>query len=172
MTDIRAPKLGAKTKLAGSALLVLIALAAIFNVRLGFGAQTVDCIDGFVHLVRFNTPASINKNDYIVFVAPDHMGGKFKGHLVIKKVGAVAGDTIRVDNGKLYVNDTFVNQVEGEVTFKAAKFLGVSEASFNRTETVPSGYVLAIGTKPRSYDGRYWGILPISNVVGTAYQVF
>lgn len=161
-----------KTKLVGAVLLAFFALAAIFNVRIGFGAQTVDCIDGLIHLVRYSTPETIDKGEYIVFVAPDQMGGKFKGHLVIKKVGAVAGDTIRIDNGKLYVNDTFVNQVDGEVTYKAAKYLGVSEQSFNRTETVPNGYVLAIGTKPRSYDGRYWGVLPISNVVGTAYQVF
>lgn len=156
-------------KAAVIAIATLIALAAIFNYRIGFGAQTIDCIDSFVHVVRMETPPKVARGDLIVFIAPEQMGDNFKGHLAIKQVGAVAGDQVKVDRGVLYVNGMKVGALD--IGYKAAQYLHVPESSFERFEIVPQGFVLALGTKPRSFDGRYWGFLPVSNVVGSAYDI-
>ena len=158
------------SKIAGWLIITTLAIGAIFNLRLGFGAQSLDCIDGYVHIVRFATPAAVVHNDLIVFIAPATMGSPFTGHLAIKKVGAVAGDTVKVEKNILYVNNKQIGPLD--IHYQAAKFMHVAESTFERTEVVPEGYVLAIGTKPHTYDGRYWGLLPVSSVVGSAYKVF
>jgi conjugal transfer pilin signal peptidase TrbI len=154
----------------GTLVLATIAIAAIYNLRIGFGAQSIDCIDGFVHIVRMETPGKVERGDLIVFIAPEQMGDRFKGHLAIKQVGAVAGDHVKVDRGDLYINGFKIGKLD--ISYKAAEYLHVPESSFERFQIIPKGFVLALGTKPRSFDGRYWGLLPVSNVVGSAYGVF
>jgi conjugal transfer pilin signal peptidase TrbI len=43
---------------------------------------------------------------------------------------------------------------------------------FERKPTiVPNGYVLLMGTEPRSYDGRYWGFAPQKMVIDRAIPI-
>lgn len=150
--------------------LVITLIAAMFNLRLGFGSHSIDCIDGYMHITRLEPPSSINRGDYIVFIAPEKMTKKFAGHLVIKKVGAVPGDKIRVEKGVLYINDVPYGSLD--IADKAAKIMKVTVESFERNEVVPNDYILAVGTKAHSFDGRYWGFVPVENVVGSDYTVF
>lgn len=161
------PRLG---KVALLALLCLITIGAIFNLRLGFGAQAIDCIDGYLHVVRYNVPANVERGKLIVFVAPEKLGYPFANHLFIKTVGAVAGDQIKVEKGVLHVNQVAIGNLD--IADKAANQLGVMPNSFELSEIVPEGYVFAMGTRPRSFDSRYWGLLPVSSIIGTAYRVF
>lgn len=142
---------------------------AFFNARIAFGSHSIDCLDTHSHLIRFKTPNTIIKNDYIVFIAPEKLKEPFANHLFIKKIGAVAGDRITVKNNLLFINGDFITKLDR--VEKAAQILGVSQDSFEREEIVPAGYVFAMGTKPRSYDSRYWGFLPISSVIGSAYPL-
>jgi len=150
-------------------LVVFLAIAAMLNLRVGFGAQNTDCLDSFMHIVHYKTPDRIKAGEYVVFVGPEVMKEPFAGHLVIKQVAAIAGDSIKVNDGYIYINGEKVGQLD--VADKAAKRLGVSEDSFNLEKTIPDGFIFVRGTKPRSFDSRYWGLLPIKNVVGSAYPI-
>lgn len=170
---IQAKRIGVFVAKAAAATLVLLAvIAAMFNLRLGWGAQVMDCVDSPLYVVRLVTPKSVRRGDYVVFVAwPGQrlMGPFFDGHLVIKKVGAVAGDTIKVEDRKLYINGKYFGPLD--IADHAASYLGVPVDSFNRTQTVPQGSVFMVGTKPHTFDGRYWGFVPLYDVVGTMYPV-
>lgn len=37
--------------------------------------------------------------------------------------------------------------------------------------TVPKGQYLLMGTTPGSYDGRYWGLVPARNIIGSAWAL-
>jgi len=147
----------------------ILAISAMFNLRVGFGAQNIDCIDSFMHIVHYKAPGTIESGEYVVFVGPEKMKEPFAGHLIIKKVAAVAGDTVKVKDGILFINGEKAGELD--VADKAAKRLGVSEDSFNMEQVIPEGLIFVRGTKPRSFDSRYWGLLPIQNVVGSAYPV-
>lgn len=146
-----------------------VVLMAFFNARIGFGAQTVDCIDAHMSLVQYKTPAIVTRGSYVVFVAPKQMGEPFAGHLAIKKVGAVAGDHVVIKNKVLYINGKQISRLD--IAEKAAKHLGVSVESFDKDEIVPPGKIFVIGTMPRTFDSRYWGYTSVSSVVGKAYPL-
>lgn len=155
------------TVLALAAFAGIVIVFAAFNIRLGFGAQERDCIDAKMSLVRYKTPSTISRGDYVVFVAPDKMGYRFAGHLVIKEVGAVPGDKVTIQGDKLFINGKQAGVLD--VADKASQLLRVK--SFDRDEIVPQGEIFVMGTKPHTYDSRYWGLLPVKNVVGNAYPV-
>lgn len=148
---------------------LVVVLMAFFNVRIGFGAQAADCIDAHMSLVQYTTTTVIPRGSYAVFIAPTAMGSQFAGHLVIKKVGAVAGDHVVITNNLLYINGREIGPLD--VADKAAKRLGVSVASFAKDEIVPKGKLFMIGTKPRTFDSRYWGDVTVGSVVGKAYPL-
>lgn len=142
---------------------------AYFNVRIGFGAQTLDCIDSKVFMTRFESPTSIKRGDYLMFRVTK-MGYTFDGHLGVKMVGAVAGDTIKVADGTLYINGDPFGKLD--IADMAAKQLNVPVSSFNRQQVIPEGYVFMVGTRPHTYDSRYWGPIPVSDVVGSMFPIF
>jgi len=150
------------------ALAAMFIVAALFNLRLGFGAQAQDCIDSSMFLTRYKKPEKLSRGDYVAFVG-NQMGQPYDGHIFIKKIGAVPGDRVKIAKGELFINNELVGALD--VAEKAAAKLGVQTATFERDTVVPEGYVFMIGTKPRSYDSRYWGLLPAGNVIGSMYPI-
>ena len=82
------------------------------------------------------------------------------GEAVIKRVVAVAGDTVEVRaDGLLYVNGQ--QQVEPFTNERAEYTL--------QPLTVPAGTVFVLGdNRNHSFDSHYWGFLPTKNIIGTA----
>lgn len=82
------------------------------------------------------------------------------GEAVIKRVVAVAGDTVEVkEGGKLYVNGVFQEEpFTNEVAQYTLPLL-----------RVPPGNVFVLGdNRNHSFDSHYWGFLPTKNIIGTA----
>jgi signal peptidase I len=85
------------------------------------------------------------------------------GETFIKRVVAVGGDTIAIDNGHV-VRD---GRRAGEPF--AASCGGGSACNFPRAITVPRGYVFLMGdNRGDSDDSRFWGPVPVSWVIGRA----
>lgn len=148
-----------------------IFIAAAFNLRVGVPLQDITCLPyKYMLLHQVKPTAPIKRGEYITFQPQENrMTALFNGQFVTKMVGAVAGDTIRVTKGVLYINEKeFANL---DIAEKAAAALHTDVAKFERTAVVPDGYLFMVGTLPRSFDSRYWGFLPISEVVGTAYPI-
>lgn len=148
----------------------LIFIAATFNFRIGIPMQDVNCLPYKAMLLHQVKPSTIERGEFITFQPQQNrMAARFNGQYVTKLVGGVAGDTIKVVGGVLYINGK--NYGGLEIAENAAKLLHVDVSTFERTAVVPVGYLFMVGTLPHSFDSRYWGFLPISEVVGTAYPI-
>lgn len=78
---------------------------------------------------------------------------------LIKRIVAIAGDTVEIKDSTLYVNGE--PQVEPFINEKPDYILPPL--------VVPSGTVLVLGdNRNHSYDSHIWGFLPTENIVGRA----
>jgi len=85
-----------------------------------------------------------------------HHGKKVR---MIKRVVAVAGDTIEMKDGLLYVND--VPQEENFI-------LGPAEYDMPK-QKVPAKSLFVLGdNRNESFDSHIWGFLPVDHVIGRA----
>jgi len=104
-----------------------------------------------------------DRRDVVVFDPPplfwDLTARKPDGEAVIKRVVGVAGDTVEVRGGRLYVND----QLQDEpYTAELADY------ALPRLQ-VPAGTVFVLGdNRNHSFDSHYWGFLPVENIIGRA----
>ena len=109
----------------------------------------------------------VSRGDYIVYEPSEEVkeiinknrwgNGK---HDFLKKVGAVAGekyviseDTLKFEIEGKYIGQVYETDNKGN---ELPKLRGGYE--------VPQGYVLPIATSARSFDGRYSGVIPISQI--------
>lgn len=106
------------------------------------------------------------RNDIVVFISPvDHSTD------LIKRIVAVAGDTIEIRSKKLLVNGQ-------EVDDSHANFLDSHVNSNGPRDNygplkIPEGKVFALGdNRDRSYDSRYWGFADVADVKGKATFVY
>lgn len=76
----------------------------------------------------------------------------------IKRVIGIPGDRVRIADGITYVND--VPLVEPYIAQKPTTDYAV---------TVKEGYIFVMGdNRNNSYDSRYWGLMPLTNLKGQA----
>lgn len=106
---------------------------------------------------RFKT---YKKGDVIVFHSPIE-----KEKSYIKRIIATSGDTIRVENGKVFLNN---------ITLDESAYLGPEVQTFGgsfmqegQNITVPKGSILVMGdNRPYSSDSREWGLLSEDKIIG------
>lgn len=78
----------------------------------------------------------------------------------IKRVIGVPGDTISVQNNVVYINGKRYHE----------PFLKYRTSMNVPPTKVPPGYLWVEGdNRPKSYDSRYFGLLPMKNVKGQAF---
>lgn len=105
-----------------------------------------------------------NRRDIVVFDPPplfwELTGRKPDGEAVIKRVVGVAGDTVEVRNGKLFLNG---REMDEPYTNELAEY------ELTPPLTVPAGSVFVLGdNRNHSFDSHYWGFLPTENIIGKA----
>ncbi|RYH13411.1 signal peptidase I [archaeon] len=118
-------------------------------------------VDKVSHVVR-----PYQKRDVVVFNPPQmYIDLTGNTEALIKRIVAVAGDTLEVKNQHLYVNGQL--QVENYVQ------------AHNQPDyilpptTVPEGMLLVLGdNRIHSFDSHIWGFLPKENVIGRAVLKF
>jgi signal peptidase I len=102
------------------------------------------------------------RGDVIVFVYPVDPSKDF-----IKRVIAVGGETVKLEDRKLYINGVEVpdpHAVYKEDPLKRENYGPI---------TVPPGKLFVLGdNRDRSLDSRYWGFVELNDVRGKAFIVY
>ena len=124
-------------------------------------------------LYRLYPPVELQKGDLIVFEIPKEAEIMFqRGYVknidtLMKKVAAFSGDEIRIENneviigsknwGKIYYRDNLNREL---------KKLGKEQMRPSENE------ILVLSDVDKSFDGRYYGPIPIKSIKNKAKPVF
>jgi signal peptidase I len=109
----------------------------------------------------FRPPA---RGDVIVFVAPPHPDQDY-----VKRIIAIPGDRITIDNTKVYVdgvllNERYVSPINQGNIFNYKSIHNMP---------IPQGMYFVLGDdRIRSSDSRDWGLVPRANIIGRAAMVY
>jgi signal peptidase I len=108
---------------------------------------------------RLHSPA---RGDVIIFRAPQN-----EDYDYIKRIIGIPGDTIRIENGRVYVNEEQIEEPylpEDEVTIKG-RFVESKQSM-----TVPEDQYFVLGdNRNHSSDSREWGFVPKENIIGKTW---
>ena len=111
-----------------------------------------------------NMVAKIERGDIIVFdiALENFTSGEKENHTLVKRVIAVAGDTIELKNdGTVYVN----GQLLDEEYIKGSTY--TTDGSSSLKITVPEGHVFCMGdNRENSRDSREFGVVPLDVIRG------
>jgi signal peptidase I len=153
------------------ALILLVSFALVFGVVRPFIVEAFYIpSESMVPTLLINDRVLVNKfiydftepdrGDILVFESVE--GG---GQDLIKRVVAVGGDEVRVQNGQLFVN--------GEPQSEPYLNQETPDASFFGPETVPEDHVFMMGdNRANSADSRVFGPVPYENIEGEAFVLF
>lgn len=119
--------------------------------------------DSLNHRIFFKVPADtarIKRGDYLLFQLqkgehkPFIRKGLKENKMLIKEVGCTPGDFLTRDTEKVF----FCEQIRlGKALTKDSK--GNVLPVFDFTGPIPKGSYFMIGTNPRSFDSRYFGLI-------------
>ncbi len=114
-------------------------------------------------VLRFQEP---KRGDVIVFKAPLDQDKDF-----IKRVIGIAGDSISLKNGEVYLNDEKLD--ESAYLDETVKTYGGSFLRDEEAVTVASGSYLVLGdNRSNSSDSREWGFVKKDLIIGESALVY
>lgn len=147
--------------------LMVMALALVYVLhswRIGFSNEARQSVGAgwfLVHLERDYHPAV---GTYAVFHAGPGLQGFRVGTLFVKRVAGGPGALVHVG-----VKQTTVNGRVVAGPLDSLRALHLRAAQVVRTFIVPAHAYFVVGTRPYSYDSRYWGTVPVGAFVGKAF---
>ncbi|MCF7980042.1 MAG: signal peptidase I [Chromatiaceae bacterium] len=138
--------------------------------RLGIDDQEALCLPPYRWYLIDTWDRQPQPGQLVAFAATEAMAPYFSiGQTVIKRVVGVAGDRVAVDAAGTSINGV----VRPNSDPALATTLQQPVTTFDRAEfEVPPGHLWVMGDTRDSFDGRYWGTLPIEQVQGRAYALF
>jgi len=106
------------------------------------------------------------KGDVVVFKAPPSPDKDY-----IKRVIGVAGDTISVRNGDVYLNSVKLD--ESAYLSSDVRTYGGAFLQDGQTATIPQGEYFVLGdNRPDSSDSREWGFVPQADLIGRSFFTY
>ena len=109
---------------------------------------------------RFKEP---HRGDVIVFKAPQN-----RNYDYIKRIVGLPGETVKVTNGKVYINNLPLNEtsyLDKDLETLAGLFL-----TEGKSYTIPENEYLVMGdNRGHSSDSKDWGTVPKENIIGVAW---
>jgi len=108
---------------------------------------------------------SLERGEVVVFVSPIDRSTD-----LIKRVIAIAGDTVEIRNKVLYVNGAKLDDPHAHFSDDAIQ----SSNRDNMPPTqVPEGKFFVMGdNRDKSYDSRYWGFANVADIKGKATFIY
>lgn len=115
--------------------------------------------------VGLNPRYTPQRQDVIVFKTPDKVRVKapLSADFFIKRVIGLPGETIRVDQGQVWINDQPL----------AEDYLSEVPDYRLPSQVIPAGHYFVLGdNRNDSFDSHEWGTLEKSAIVGQAYKIY
>ncbi len=110
----------------------------------------------------------VHRGDVVVFVFPPDPTKDF-----IKRVIGIAGDTIEVKNGAVWLNGKPMNDPHAHFEVAPQDRSEVAPRDNFGPVTVPPGKLFMVGdNRDRSYDSRFWGFVDDDQVEGRAMIIY
>jgi signal peptidase I len=108
---------------------------------------------------------ALHRGDIVVFVSPNDAATD-----LIKRVIAIAGDTVEIRQKKLFVNGEEVP--DSHAHFSDTRVQTAPRDNFGPV-TVPPGKFFVMGdNRDQSYDSRYWGFADANTIKGKATFIY
>jgi signal peptidase I len=112
--------------------------------------------------------APVHRGDVVVFVFPLDSSKDF-----IKRVIGVAGDTVAVKAGIVYLNGKIMYDPHAHRIIPPQERLPASPRDYFGPVKVPPGELFVMGdNRDLSWDSRFWGFVPRHNVEGHAFIIY
>ncbi len=108
---------------------------------------------------------TLHRGDIVVFVSPIEHGTD-----LIKRVVAVAGDTVQVRDKHLFINGEAIPDVHAH--FVDPTLRGTPRDEFGPVVVPPGKFFVMGDNRDRSYDSRYWGFADVSSIKGRAMFIY
>lgn len=116
-------------------------------------------------IIPWKSPA---RDDVVVFRFPGDRSIDY-----IKRVVAVAGDTIEIKNKQVYINGEAVQNPHIQFTNNIIMKDSASPRDNMAPVRVPEGNIFVMGdNRDNSYDSRFWGFVPLNDVLGKAFCLY
>jgi signal peptidase I len=101
----------------------------------------------------------LKRGDIVIFEHPDTPGKR-----VIKRVVGLPGETIRIESGRVYVNEVLLDE---------PYLQGYFDNDYRAAERIEPGRYFVLGdNRARSNDSRSMGTIPVDSIVGKAFVLF
>lgn len=111
---------------------------------------------------RYKDP---QRGDVIVFKPPTNKEEEF-----IKRIIGLPGDTVKIDNGKVYINGILL--VEEYIASDVYTAGGFFLREGLTTEVKTDSYFVMGDNRPHSSDSREWGLISEKDITGRAWVVY
>lgn len=149
----------------GSALLARQYVVEAFVVPTGTMAPTFEPGDRIIAW-KWGHPLPC-RGDLVVFINPMKRSQNY-----VKRVAAVAGETVEFRKDGLYVNGSKLTEgVFGRLPYTSVD--SQKYAAPGQPYTVLEGTVFVAGdNSPRSLDSRFFGAIPLEDVIARAYKIY
>lgn len=99
----------------------------------------------------------VGRGDVVVFDPPFASPEPY-----VKRVIGLPGEVVTIEDGKVYVNDTWIQEPYLDVDFHT-----------NGTWEIPENEIFVMGdNRNNSSDSRSWGTVPVENILGKALFVY
>ncbi len=109
-------------------------------------------------VLSFSNP---RRGDVIVFIFPNDRSKDF-----IKRVIGLPGEKVEIRERKIYINDRLIEDPWGKY-FPPDRLINVGP------EVVPPNALFVMGdNRNNSEDSRYWGFVPLDDVLGKAFVMY
>ena len=120
-------------------------------------------------IYRLTSPVNLTVGDLVVFDPPEgahsYIYGRRwlpEGWPLIKYIGALQGGTYSLKDDSLFVNNRYIGPVYDQDDE------GSTLPKITGTHTVEPGMFLPVSPYSRSFDGRYFGTIPVNSIKGKA----
>jgi len=154
---------------------LFLALAGLLSIRLLLGAvetryhinitpQSVSCLPWYIFISDLE-PVS---HPYLGEAVMAHTPKAFSNYRLGKLVIGLPGDHVRETRQGIWVNGHYWGRLW------LYSWLAHGHHRIPKLPerfVIPKGKVLLLGTDPMSWDGRYWGLVPIRNLYGRIFPL-